>query len=278
MIRAFLSFLSVILCTICFSDDSLTSKIPLNLWQTYKTKTLPLQAIDTQQSWIQLNPEFSCYLYDDADIELYIRQKWGPEFLDFFHALPIGAMKADLWRYLILASEGGVYTDIDSVCIQPIRDWPLNGRASNHVLLLDLDSNQSQFCQWTIACTPGHPAMLYICNYVLKKWKKGGLPRNDDGKIDVLAATGPGIFTSAIRSYLEESHKTGASKIVKQYFNDKKYRKHLNQSGIFFTRKGFFSGGGAKNLFWGSSQCLGDAYNSWSKEAEQLAEEREGEE
>lgn len=276
MFRALLSFLSVILCTFCFSDDSLASKIPLQIWQTYKTQALPMQAIEARQTWVRLNPEFSCSLFDDADIELYIRQKWTHDFLDFFHALPIGAMKADLWRYLILASDGGVYTDIDSICVKPIREWPLHGRASNHVLLLDLDSNQSQFCQWTIACTPRHPAMQHVCNYVLKKWKKGGIPLNDDGTINVLAATGPDIFTSAIRSYLDEPHEVSASKIVKKYLNDKKYRKQLHQLGIFFTHKGFFSGEGAKNLFWGSSQCLGDDYNSWSKEAKKLAEEGNG--
>lgn len=245
------------------ADPSLVSKIPLNIWQTDKSKTLSMPAMEAQRTWIGLNPEFSYFIYDDADIENYIRQKWAPDFLEFFHALPIGAMRADLWRYLILATEGGVYSDIDSICVLPIRVWPLNGNPSTpHVLLIDLDANHGQFCQWTLASTPGHPAMQYVCNYVLKQWKKKGIPRNQDGTINVIDTTGPAIFSSAIKRYLKEPQDMAASKIVKKYFEDKDYRKKINRLGIFFTYKGFFSGTGAKNLFWGS----------WAKEAKEIAE------
>ncbi len=262
MFKFVLLFLTIYSC--CLSaDTSLSSKIPLNLWQTYKSQSLPMTAIVARRTWIHLNPEFSCHLFDDADIENYIRERWAPDFLDFFHALPIGAMKADLWRYLILASEGGVYSDIDSLCLLPIREWQFKGYASApHVLLIDLDSNQSQFCQWTFAATPGHPAMQYVCKYVLKQWKKKGIQTNKDGTINVLATTGPALFSEALKSYIQESKTMGAAKILKNYFKDKKYRKRLNDLGIFFTQKGFFSGVGSENLFWGS----------WSTEARRIRE------
>lgn len=257
------------------AESVLTSKIPHQIWQTYKTKTLPMPAIEAQQTWIHLNPDFSCFLFDDQDIECYIQQTWHPDFLELFHALPIGAMKADLWRYLILASEGGVYSDLDSLCLQPIREWPINGRTSSnpHLLLIDLDAEQSQFCQWTLASTRRHPAMVYVCNYILRKWKQQGIPLNSDGSINVLSATGPAIFSDAIKSYIKESQDLPAFKILKKYLKDKDYRKRLNQLGIFFTAKGFFSGGGTKNLFWGSSQCLGDEYNSWARESKEFRNE-----
>lgn len=271
MFRLVRSLFFIVLCSFCFAAN-LTPKIPPKIWQTYKNKELPQPVAEVQKTWTTLNPDFSYFLYDDADIEQYIQKEW-PNFLDFFHALPIGAMKADLWRYLVLAKEGGVYSDIDSICIQPIQEWSLNGsKSKSNVLFLDLDSDQRQFCQWTIACTPHHPAMQYLCDYILKKWQKEGLPLTEDGAIDVLRATGPTIFSSAIKSYLNEPQNIGASKIAKKYFRNKKYRKRLNRLGIFFTPKGFFSGQGAKNLFWGSSQILGDSYNSWGREAKKLAE------
>jgi alpha 1,6-mannosyltransferase len=238
----------------CLSaDTSLLSKIPPQIWQTYKTKALPPSGIEAHDTWTSLNPEFSCFLWDDGDIESYIRQNWPYDFLRFFHALPIGAMKADWWRYLILALEGGVYSDIDSVCLLPIREWPLKGHTSvPHVLLLDLDANQCQFCQWTFAATPRHPAMLYICRYVLDQWKQRGLILSPDGTINVLATTGPTIFSQALNSYLGEPLDTAALKITKKYAQDKEYQKHLNRLGIFFTKKRFFSGEATKNLFWGT--------------------------
>jgi mannosyltransferase OCH1-like enzyme len=229
----------------------LFSEIPTTIWQTYKTTNLPESAQEARNSWLSLNPEYMCYLYGDLDIEKYIRQNWPADYLGLFHSLPIGAMKADLWRYLVIASDGGVYCDIDSVCLQPVRDWPLAKEGA--VLLIDLDIDQSQFCQWTFAATPRHPAMHYICYYVLNQWKqRKGLAYSEDGKIDVLATTGPIIFSQAIKSYIGEPLDMPASAIVKKYTQDKTYRERLNRLGVFFANKGFFSGQAVKNLFWGS--------------------------
>jgi mannosyltransferase OCH1-like enzyme len=251
LIRLGIIFLFFPFCLV--ADASLCSKIPPTIWQTYKTKALSVSEIENRNTWIRLNPEFFCFLYDDSDIESYIQCNWPFDFLDFFHALPIGAMKADLWRYLILASEGGVYSDMDSVCLSSIREWPLKGRTSGpNVLLIDLDVDQDQFCQWTFAASPKHPAMQYICRYVLNQWKQRGFIPNQNGTINVLATTGPIVFSRAIKSYIGEPVNMAASQILKRYIKDKDYRKRINRLGIFFTSKGFFSGKGAKNLFWGS--------------------------
>jgi mannosyltransferase OCH1-like enzyme len=167
---------------------------------------------------------------------------------------------------------GGIYSDLDSICIQPIRDWlPDLSTSNRNVLVLDLDLNQKWFCQWTIASTPNHPAMRYVCNYVLQKWKKkSGFPKKKDGSIHVLHATGPAIFTSAIKQYLAEPDST-AHDIYKKYIRHKHYRARLNKLGIFISPTGFFLGGGSKNLF--GSAHFGNGYNSWSQEAQKLADQ-----
>jgi hypothetical protein len=145
----------------------------------------------------------------------------------------------------------------------PVREWQLRGKTSAaHVLLLDLDANQSHFCQWTFAATPRHPAMIYICFYVLNQWKQRGLILNSDGKINVLATTGPIIFSQAINSYIGEPVGMAALKITKKYSKEKEYRKRLNRLGIFFTQKGFFSGIATQNLFLGT----------WSSEINKTSE------
>ena len=78
------------------ADISLSSKIPPNLWQTYKTKNLSMRALKTQHTWTRLNPEFTYFLYDDLDIEKYIQQNWPADFLDFFHALQQPGVKTFL--------------------------------------------------------------------------------------------------------------------------------------------------------------------------------------
>jgi mannosyltransferase OCH1-like enzyme len=250
----FLRVSFLIFCSILSADLSISSQIPLFIWQTYKTTKLPKTAFDAHQTWVDLNPEFSHFLHDDGEIEKYIEENWPSDFLQFFHALPIGAMKADLWRYLILASEGGVYSDIDSLCLKPIREWSLKEPLLYpHILLIDLDCDHSQFCQWTFAATPKHPLMYYICYHVLERWRqRKGFAMSRDGKINVLATTGPIIFSDAIKRYIGEPSRMEASTILKKYNSDEAYREKLNRLGVFFTEKGFFSGVATQNLFWGT--------------------------
>jgi mannosyltransferase OCH1-like enzyme len=41
-----------------------------------------------------------------------------------FRNYPLGVMRADFWRYLIVYIFGGFYTDIDTIPIQKFTDWP----------------------------------------------------------------------------------------------------------------------------------------------------------
>lgn len=47
-------------------------------------------------------------LHDTADVELYL-------------SLTTAVERTDLWRYLLICRHGGVYTDADTVCVQPIQ-------------------------------------------------------------------------------------------------------------------------------------------------------------
>lgn len=109
--------------------------------------------------------------------------------------------------------------------------------------------------------------MLFVCNYLLSKWQEKGLVQDNHGHIAVTAITGPGIFSDAIKRYINEPITLSAVKIVKKYFSNNKYRKYINRLGIYFTSKDFFHGVATQNLYWGSSESLGSIYNSWSKEA-----------
>src|SRR5689334_21127354 len=116
--RTSVLFFMIYSCSL-FSDAPLNSKIPLLIWQTDKSSDLSFAASHTRQTWLILNPVFPSNLSDDADIECYIEQTWAPDFLELFQALPIRSMKADLWRYSILTTEGGAYSDTDSFCLVP---------------------------------------------------------------------------------------------------------------------------------------------------------------
>ncbi len=241
------------------------SKIPKIIWQTYKTKQLPKPAQGAQKTWTNRNQGYAYHLCDDADIDKYIRTKWNEDTYAFFKELPLGVMKADLWRYLIIATEGGIYSDIDSTCCTPISKWGhLIPKNSPHVMLLGLE-NDKFFCQWTITATPKHPAMNHICTFIVEKWKEKGI---NPAKNFVCATTGPGIWSEAIKDYLGEERKTTAESIYNLYIKDANYRKKINDLGIWLFPQSFYAGIASKNLY--GSQNFGDGYVQWTEESDKL--------
>jgi hypothetical protein len=95
--------------------------IPVNLFQSWTTKTLPPRMAECVASLKRDNPEFAHHLYDDDDCERFIEEHFHPEVVDAFRTLIPGAFKADLWRYCVLFIHGGIYLDIKFRCINGFR-------------------------------------------------------------------------------------------------------------------------------------------------------------
>lgn len=248
-------------------NEGYQSYLTQYIWQTYKTKDLPEQAEAARETWISNNPEWKCELYDDADIEKYIKKWWATKMYKFFKALPVGVMKADLWRYLILKTHGGVYSDIDSECLKPINEWEDEQKFdTKHILMVGLE-NDEHFCQWTIYSTKEHPVMKYVCEYILNNYEENGIDTDD--KDFVHKTTGPGIWTDAISAYLVEEGLTKenskAGEIFKEY---KKTPEKFHEYGIYFLSKDYYEKIYSKNLY--GSQNFGDGYIKWTDEVKAL--------
>lgn len=113
-----------------------------------------------QNSWRNSGWEYR--FYNDTEARTYIMDNYPALFLVAYDTLVPGAFKADLFRYLILLRDGGIYADIDVLLetnldslIPPtlsylaVRD---DGIASGH---------DQAYCLWNglIAAAPGHPVM-----------------------------------------------------------------------------------------------------------------------
>jgi len=250
--------------------------IPLKIWQTYRTKDLPRPAADARSSWIQENPDYQYCFMDDIEIEEYVLKNWDCETFAFFKSLPIGVMKADLWRYLIITHEGGVYSDIDSICCLPIDYWLLylggiNQLPSGQPLLFlgieeDNDKEVIDFCQWTFMATPKHPAMEFACRYILDHWKKNGMDLTS--KNFVHQTTGPTILKHALMTYLDEPISMRASDLYKKYIVDKNLRKKLHARGVYLLSKVFYNGFASVHLV--GSTNFKEGYVSWAEEVNAL--------
>ena len=64
------------------------------------------------QKYRLIYPDYEIIIYDNEDIYNII-QKYYPEYLYKIKKIKIGAILADIFRYLILYLEGGIYSDLD---------------------------------------------------------------------------------------------------------------------------------------------------------------------
>lgn len=105
-------------------------KIPKVIYQTFKSNIVSDKIYEGIESYISLNPDYRYEFYDDDRMCSYIDSYNCSDFnfnleelkKAFYNIVP-PAGKADIWRYLIIYENGGIYTDIDSKCIKPFSSY-----------------------------------------------------------------------------------------------------------------------------------------------------------
>jgi hypothetical protein len=104
--------------------------IPKKIFQTheYTYEELPINFKETSRSWQILNPDWEYIYHDKNDRDRFVINEC-PEIYPLYENVK-KMYQADIWRYLIVHKEGGVYADMDSFCISPmnhvLKDFPKN--------------------------------------------------------------------------------------------------------------------------------------------------------
>ncbi|MCL6378786.1 glycosyl transferase [Pectobacterium brasiliense] len=99
-------------------------KIPKKIHQIY-TKgihSLPKEILVSVDQLKESNLGWEYFFYDERNIIEYIDKHYGKEMLNLYSSIDskYGAARADLFRYLLIYIEGGVYLDIKSSCSIPL--------------------------------------------------------------------------------------------------------------------------------------------------------------
>lgn len=240
--------------------------IPRTIWQTYKTQQLPTRALECQQSW-KAQTDCEYHFLDDNQIKQFIRREMPPRVFKVFEALPLGVMKADLWRYCVVYVEGGIYADIDSMALQPLSAWNI---LPEHKFVFGLE-NDIHFCQWTFASVPGHPILKAVIDLVVAECEKG-IDTSDEHFVH--HHTGPGMWTRAIHQVLGYPSEQKARHTYNLYQKQSEHRQRFEQLGMRLEDRPYFYSQMVRNLY-GSTQFTDDGYVSWLKERDQLVGKKE---
>lgn len=138
--------------------DSSDMLIPAHLWQTYRTASPPARAATCMASWKACNPQLTCHYFDDQACSLFIRRWFDDAFVQMYEALPIGVMKADVWRVAVVYIHGGIYADIDTECRAPISSWI----QADQRLIAVVENASGALGNFFFAAVPRHPALLQV--------------------------------------------------------------------------------------------------------------------
>jgi hypothetical protein len=109
--------------------------IPKIIWQTYELDYDDLRYDYRMASltWKNLNPEWE-YRYCNAEARKTHVKEYSDELYYYYEYLsPIN--RADIWRLCVLYTYGGLYTDMDSVCVIPLNDVFKNNIKNNNFIL-----------------------------------------------------------------------------------------------------------------------------------------------
>lgn len=138
--------------------------IEKNIWQTYETTfdELPAYAKESVGTWTYQNPEWKHGYMSGPDREKFFKEKFNDDVYNTYMNLPLGVMKAGLWRFAILYVYGGVYADMDTHCKVPIETW----LKPDYDVILDIERETPWLATQTIAARSGHPllkAAIQLC-------------------------------------------------------------------------------------------------------------------
>ena len=180
------------------------SRIPLRIFQTWKSKLLPPDFARWSNTWRSHHPGSTWVLQDDAENRLYIKQRFG-FFLPTYDRYPREIFRADAIRYFQLFDFGGLYADMDFECLRSLA--PLFNAHCDAAVFGRVVADES----WEHAVPnalmfSAQPQHLFWLFCIHRLW--AACPSNGS----VLEATGPVFLSRALRDYRQ----WGTARVMEQ--------------------------------------------------------------
>jgi len=134
--------------------------IPNILWQTWKTKEIPLSIKDEADSWCRSNPQLEKRFMDDTECSQFILKHLGESVHELYLQLPQPIMQADFWRVAVVYIHGGYYSDLDVQCNVNLATITQN---QDCVFIKELNNIGNFF----FGATPKHPALKSVLDQMI---------------------------------------------------------------------------------------------------------------
>lgn len=163
--------------------------IPLVIYQTHARNDVPLGMAYAIQTIRAANPEFTHVYMDDAAVLAFMKKHTSPRVQAAYATLLPGAFKADLFRYCVLYTFGGVYLDT-GMCA---RKRLLDVLRPDHTFLSCADCNIKSILQAFLCTSRGNrilEAAIALCVERIETKNAGAT---------MLSLTGPELLGEVFR-------------------------------------------------------------------------------
>ncbi|CUA72425.1 alpha 1,6-mannosyltransferase [Rhizoctonia solani] len=218
-------------------------EVPHKIYQTAKKDPRG----DWKSSTWRNIPGYTYWFFNDESADKWVRDVFGgTEMEKVWDIFGPGIKRSDLLRYLLVMTEGGIYSDMDTIRLKDLGQW---GRGANKQgpkskglpsvfvgIEADVGTRSDwhkwwprplQIVQWTFAAAPLHPILIDTVRRVhhvtavveagkaknetsdatkSKEHWVGGELLRNDGTVSIMEWTGPGVFTDSVIRYLAAEH------------------------------------------------------------------------
>lgn len=207
--------------------------IPKKIYRCYSNFSEMNKFKEVFEKTEKLMPGYKQVYYDDIMIEKYIKENFSQRIYNAYRNInpEYGAARADLFRYLIIYKEGGIYMDIKSGPKKLLDDifekegnkllvglgedkipYYLPKKHLQDLLYLHDDWSfvtgvkGSEWQQFIFASPSGNPILGLIIKQVVSNIEEGMKNKEyyNSGKYSVVAMTGPIPFSIVIEKYKEK--------------------------------------------------------------------------
>lgn len=192
--------------------------IPPIVYQTWEDRRFGKTHRTELAKFRELNPELSFEIWDKEKRDSYLKSTWGDHPISRIYERSLfGPMKADIFRYCLMAERGGFYFDISKAVAVPLRELyapksdglvtfePHMARETCSVTAARrLAFPENRVLQWGFGFAPGHPFPRRTIENICAAYaeiKGGEFARPKEA---ILQFTGPEMFTRSVRQVLSE--------------------------------------------------------------------------
>jgi mannosyltransferase OCH1-like enzyme len=168
-------------------------KIVHQVWVQWPplNKVLPPLFKQWRAQCMALNPDYTFHLWDGSDLRAIANEH---NMLDLYDSYDANVKRTDMARHLFLQKYGGIYMDLDMVCLRPWseeRERMLLHLNGTFLIANQLRHPQVDYCNGWMATPPHHPLTRRLLHE---------FPRRNSPKYNVFESVGNVLINEVLRS------------------------------------------------------------------------------